>query len=163
MIIFFGMIICGITAIAQTLPAIVGNPDIFNEKSVIVKGELIGDIFDGRDGFWVNLLDSEIAIGIWFPKKEKEKIKFLGRYGIEGDFVKITGVFYKQCIQHKGDMDIHANSLEILKMGSKKDEKLPQSKIIFAFFLGIISLAAIGVLHLFSRRESLPNDREFLS
>ncbi|MCM8758290.1 MAG: DNA-binding protein [Candidatus Omnitrophica bacterium] len=144
---------------AQTLKALISSPDMFDGKVVIVQGELIGDIFSGRDGFWVNILDSGTAIGLWVPESEKNKIKFLGRYGIEGDYVKITGIFHKQCVQHAGDMDIHVSCFEIIKRGSYKKEQLPLEKIIFAFSLGIVSLAAIGILHLLSHKGSPPHNQ----
>lgn len=145
-------------ASAQTISALVNSPEKFDGKLVEVEGELIGDIISGKGGFWVNLLNSDRSIGIWLPDKEKEKIKFLGRYGIQGDFVKITGIFHHYCIEHKGDCDIHVLSLEIVKEGSEKQENLPVEKVIFAFSLGIVSLAAIGILQLLSRKESLQHD-----
>lgn len=158
-VIFLGiLVLCNISQ-AQTVPALIGNPEFFDGCSVIVKGELIGDIIEGRNGFWINLLESEKAIGVWLPDVEREKIKFLGRYGIQGDIVEIEGTFHKNCIQHKGDMDIHAISIKIIQRGMIEEEQIPVEKIIFAFSLGIVSLAAIGILHLLSRRESLPPDR----
>ncbi|MCX7705073.1 MAG: DNA-binding protein [bacterium] len=158
-IVISGMAVFCIAGWAQTVRALITNPDMFDEKTVIVEGELIGDIFKGRSGFWVNMLDSGMAIGVWFHDSEKEKIKFLGKYGVVGDFVRITGVFHKRCIQHSGDMDIHASTLEILKRGTEKKEEIPVEKVIFAFSLGVVSLAAIGILHLLSRKESLPHNR----
>lgn len=158
-IVFVGLFVLFSACKAQTVRSLISNPDFFDGKFISVKGELIGDIFDGKNGFWVNMLDSGIAIGIWLPESEKEKIKFLGMYGVEGDFVNIKGVFYQRCIQHNGDMDIHATSLEILKRGTLKQEEISIEKVIFAFSLGIVSLAAIGILHLLSRKESPPRNQ----
>ncbi len=143
---------------AQTISAIINNPDLFDGKIVTVRGELIGDIMTGKGGFWVNILDSESAIGVWLPDSEKGKIKFLGKYGVQGDFVQIKGIFNKRCIEHTGDTDIHAISLQILKTGMEKNEEIPVEKVVFAFSLGIVSLAAIGILHFLSRKESPPYD-----
>ncbi len=142
---------------AQTninVSALIGNPSLFDGNMVEIEGELIGDIIEGKDGFWVNLLDSETAIGLWCPLKEKGKIKFLGRYRVKGDFVKIKGIFHSHCVQHTGDMDIHVGSIEILKQGQKIPEEIPVDKVLSAIFLGFVSLSAIGILHLLSRRET---------
>lgn len=157
--VLFGILVLYSFSQAQTVPALIGNSELFDGKTVVVKGELIGDIIEGRSGFWVNLLESENAIGVWLQNSEKEKIKFLGRYGVQGDIVQIEGIFHKNCIQHKGDMDIHAVSLKVLQKGMVKEEQIPLEKVIFAFSLGIVSLAAIGILHLISRRESPPSDQ----
>ncbi|MCM8822262.1 MAG: DNA-binding protein [Candidatus Omnitrophica bacterium] len=157
-LILFGLLALWGISSSQTVSALINNPEMFDGKTVVVKGELIGDIINGRNGFCVNILDSGKAIGVWFSESEREKIEVLGRYGVKGDFVRIKGVFYKNCAQHTGDMDIHAGFLEILERGRKKDEDVPVEKVVFAFSLGIVSLAAIGILHLLYRRESLPRD-----
>ncbi|HOK80002.1 MAG TPA: hypothetical protein PK303_04930 [bacterium] len=142
----------------QSIPALVSNPDLFDGKIVTVDGELVGDIIEGKGGFWVNVLEADVAIGVWCPSNTREKIKFLGKYDVEGDVVRITGVFHKRCVEHTGDTDIHAGSIEVLKQGRIKEEQIPIEKVIFAFSLGIVSLAAIGLLHILTRRESLPGD-----
>lgn len=134
--------------------ALVENPSLFDGKIVEIEGELVGDIIESKDGFWVNVLDSKSVIGVWCLPGEKEKIKFLGRYGIKGDYVRVKGVFHKECVQHTGDRDIHAGSIDILKQGHKVSEEIPLDKVLFAIFLGVVSLSAIGILHLLSRRES---------
>jgi len=157
-IIFALLLLVGYTCYGQTVSALVNNPDLFDGKTVIVKGELVGDIIEGKDGFWVNLLDSGVAIGIYLPYSEKGKIKFLGKYDVTGDFVKIKGVFHKRCIEHAGDTDIHSVSMEVISQGMKKEEEIPVEKIIFAFSLGIVGLAAIGILHILTRREAPGDD-----
>ncbi|MGB9641819.1 MAG: DNA-binding protein [Candidatus Ratteibacteria bacterium] len=142
----------------QSIPALVNNPDLFDGKIVSVDGELVGDIIEGKGGFWVNVLEADVAIGVWCPLAARGKIKFLGRYDVEGDIVRVEGVFHKRCVEHTGDMDIHAGSIEVLKQGRIKEEEIPIEKVIFAFSLGIVSLAAIGLLHILTRRESLHGD-----
>ena len=142
----------------QSISALVSNPDLFDGKVVIVDGEFVGDIIEGKDGFWANLLESDVAIGIWCPLNAREKIKFLGKYGVEGDTVRIRGIFHKICVEHTGDMDIHASSIEVLQQGRIREEEIPMEKVIFAFSLGIVSLAAIGLLHILTRRESPHGD-----
>jgi len=140
-----------------SVSALITNPTLFNGRIVQVEGELVGDIIEGRDGFWVNLLDSETAIGVWCPSAEKSKIRFLGRYKVQGDYVRVIGVFHRQCGQHAGDIDIHANSIDVLQQGYEVSEEIPLEKVFFAIFLGIVSLSAIGILQILSRRETHPH------
>ncbi|MCM8825845.1 MAG: hypothetical protein NC937_06915, partial [Candidatus Omnitrophica bacterium] len=99
-LILFGLLALWGISSGQTVSALVNNPVLFDGKIVVVKGEGIGDIINGRNGFCVNILDSGKAIGVWFSESEREKIEVLGRYKVKGDFVQIRGVFYKNCIQH---------------------------------------------------------------
>lgn len=144
----------GYTSSRISVGALVENPSLFDGKIVEIEGELVGDIIEGKDGFWVNLLDGKSAIGVWCLPGEKEKIRFLGRYGVNGDYVRVKGIFHRECGQHTGDIDIHAGSIDILKQGHKVPEEIPLDKVLFAIFLGVVSLSAIGILHLLSRRES---------
>jgi len=153
----FGRIIFLYGGDRTNVSALITNPTLFDGRIVQVEGELVGDIIEGNDGFWVNLLDSKSAIGIWCPVVEKAKIRFLGRYEVQGDYVRITGVFHRQCGQHAGDIDIHANSVDVLQQGYEVPEEIPLEKAFFAIFLGIVSLAAIGILQVLSRRETHPN------
>ncbi len=166
-IIFLILLLTGIRYVAAdtriNVAALVMNPSLFDGKTVMVEGEFVGDIIEGKDGFWVNLLDFETAIGLWCPMKEKEKIRFLGRYNVKGDYVRAIGIFHNQCQQHNGDIDIHVISLTLLEQGQQLSEKVSLEEVLFAIFLGIVSLFAIGILHILSRREGRSDKQKFSS
>jgi len=122
-----------------TLKALVSSGD-FDQKVVAVKGEVIGEVIKGDEGFWVNIKSKETNIGIFSPQsKEFNKIKHWGSYGQVGDTIKVTGVFYKNCPQHQIS-DIHLEELIIINKGHKVKELVSSKKmrlavILFAVFI----------------------------
>jgi hypothetical protein len=101
------------------------------------------------DFVWVNLNDGENAIGIWLDKELAKEVKFAGSYQTKGDQLGIAGVFHRVCIQHGGDMDIHAQEIRKINPGKLVKEELDKGKRNLAFILlGILCLALI-----FARRR----------
>ncbi len=103
------------TAVSST-DLIEGAKDL-NGREVVYAGEVIGDIMIRGDHAWVNISDGSNAIGVWLKAANMQGIAIPGRYGVHGDEVRLTGVFYRACPEHGGDMDIHARQAEILKKG----------------------------------------------
>lgn len=87
---------------------LINNAKEYDGKSVVYTGEVIGDVMVRGDFVWVNLNDGENAIGIWLDKETAKEIQFTGSYRAKGDRLEVTGVFHRACIQHGGDLDIHA-------------------------------------------------------
>jgi len=122
----------------------------YDGKTVVYVGEAIGDVMVRGDFVWVNLNDGENAIGIWLDKELAKEIKYTGSYQAKGDRLEIAGVFHRSCIQHGGDMDIHAQNLRKISPGELVKEKLHTGKRNFTIILlGILCLVLI-----FVRRQS---------
>ena len=145
---------CGMVCYAQQISSteLINNTKEYDGKSVVYVGEVIGDVMVRGDFVWVNLNDGENAIGIWLNKELAKEIQFTGSYHAKGDRLEITGVFQRNCIQHGGDMDIHAQDIRKISPGKLVKEKLDKGKISFTFILlGILCLAFIFVRHQRSR------------
>src|SRR4030042_6640936 len=110
----------------------------YDGKTVVYAGEVIGDVMVRGDFAWVNLNDGENTIGVWLNKELAREIQFTGSYHTKGDQLEITGVFQRSCIQHGGDMDIHAQSMRKISPGRPINEQLVTGKRNFALILLLI-------------------------
>ena len=140
-----------ISAYAQESTAIdslINNEKTYNNKTVVVEGEAIGEVLERGDYAWVNINDGTNAIGIWMTESDAKTIEYFGDYKHVGDTLRITGVFSDDCKQHGGDVDIHAASMEIIKKGNTVDDKVSNSKAITA---AILLCAALVIAYIYLR------------
>ena len=108
---------------------IIENANQLESMEIQYKGEAIGDIMyrDNQEYGWVNVSDSENAIGIWASKQELEKIKTLGKYEVIGDTILVTGKVHSACVDHGGDLDIHATNIEVIENGYQNKQQFNES------------------------------------
>lgn len=123
----------------------------YDNSQVVYEGEIIGDIMKRGEYTWINVHDGANAIGVWLPTSEARKINYAGSYKYQGDIVRITGEFHRACTQHGGDLDIHANKLEIVKIGFKHDIPLDITKVIWT---AVFSAVALGMF-LYTKQEKM--------
>lgn len=124
----------------------------YDGKIVSYQGEVIGDVMLRGDFAWVNANDGLNAIGIWVSKDLARKITLTGSYKFFGDTISVEGKFNRACLQHGGDLDIHANSLAILEKGYAVKETISIQKIIaslaflaIVLFLGLLRILRKGI------------------
>lgn len=130
------------------------NSEKYNGKKVIVTGEVIGEPASSGKNFWVNITNGEFFIGVFLEKKDIIKIKRFGRYLVTGDTVRVVGVYNEYCLEHFGDNDIHAETLEIVKEGEIFEEEIDIKTLIMVFILGVL----IIFFRFYSRRNNPPKD-----
>ena len=139
---------CAAVCYAQPLSSteLINNAKDHDGKSVVYAGEVVGDIMARGDFVWANVNDGENAIGIWLSKELAGEIEFGGSYHARGDRVEITGIFHRGCIQHGGDLDIHAQDISMISPGRSVSEESYTGKRNFTFILlGVLSLVLIFV------------------
>ncbi|MDP2940412.1 MAG: DNA-binding protein [Candidatus Omnitrophota bacterium] len=123
----------------------------YDNKTVSFQGEVIGDIMRRGNFAWVNINDFANAIGIWLKADLTKEISYAGSYKFRGDVVLVQGTFNRACPQHGGDLDIHANSLEIIGTGKAIAEKLDIDKYKASLgFLGVV--LCFGILRLLRKK-----------
>lgn len=116
------------------------SPAKFNRRYVEIEGEVIGEALNAEEGFWLNLVSQGCNIAIFVPKEElMEDLKYWGSYKEQGDYVRIKGIFYKDCPQHQ-ERDVHAEKIEVIKQGFVKKEELAPYKVRLSIYLFIICL-----------------------
>jgi len=128
---------------------------LLNNKKVVIIGECIGDIIKYEDDIWVNIKTQDgYFIGVVLNKKEAEKIKYLGRYRVKGDIIKVVGIFHSNCPVHFGEMDIHSNKIEVLQRGEIYEEKIQKKKVFLSLILSFTILFFIYYFHRVAPKDS---------
>lgn len=118
---------------------LIENSKKIDSSNITLKGEAIGEGMNRGKYSWVNISDGSTAMGIWIESTLANNIKNYGKYGYKGDLVKINGTFNRACSEHGGDMDIHANSVEIIKAGGSITIPISNSKKVIALLLTFIT------------------------
>lgn len=108
---------------------LIQNAKEYDGKEVVFQGEVIGDIMKRGNFCWVNISDGKSAIGVFLENSIIGDIKFRGDYDHIGDIVEARGIFHRSCIEHGGDLDIHASYMAKLKDGHKIIHKIDQKKV----------------------------------
>ncbi len=141
-ILFLSCSVCFAEPISSS--ELINNAKLYDGKTVVYEGEVIGDVMARGAYAWVNLNDGRNAIGIWTRKDLAGDIIHTGNYKARGDWIEVTGVFNRACAEHGGDLDIHAQAIRKLAGGRPLLERLNLSKRNLAFILvGVLCLVWI--------------------
>lgn len=126
---------------------ILSSPEAFDGEYVEIEGEVIGEMLKGNEGGWINILGHSGSIGIFLSDiNVGEKISYWGDYRAKGDWLRIEGIFNKNCPLHHIS-DIHLENLEVIKEGAINEDFVPPFKINMAIISSIMCLT-IGVMYL---------------
>ena len=150
--------LCGTICYAQPISSteLINKAREYDGKRVVYEGEVVGDVMARGDFVWANVNDGENAIGIWLSKELAGEIRFAGSYHATGDRLEITGVFHRACIQHGGDVDIHAQNIRKISPGRSVGEELNTGKRNLTFvLLGVLALVLIFVRRRRSKESGL--------
>jgi len=150
--------------------SLVDNANAWNGHVITFTGEAIGEDMVRRKIAWIHLNDDaymwkNIEEGakldgynsghaVWISADLITKIRFFGDFKHEGDVVKIVGTFNAVCPQHGGDMDIHASTLEIVRVGHPVHHIINPSRAIFAGVLLAVAFALHRVRTIIRRRHA---------
>jgi len=121
---------------------LINNAKNYNGNTVVYKGEVIGDIMPRGEYAWINVNDEKNAIGIWIKKELIKDIIYRGSYKAKGDLVEITGVFHRSCVEHGGDLDIHAQTITKISSGNVVSHTVNAKEINFALGLFLMIILA---------------------
>jgi hypothetical protein len=117
----------------------------YDNKEIVYEGEIIGDIMARGKHAWINLSDGINAIGIWVDRAMLNDIKYTGDFGFKGDIVEVKGVFHRSCLDHGGDLDIHALSIKVVRRGYSYPNRVNNDKVRAIFILSL-TLALLALL-----------------
>jgi len=126
---------------AQTSTSLelINNAKQYDGKIITYKGEVIGDVMIRGEHAWLHVNDGIIAIGIWAPKTMVQDIRYAGDYHKKGDTVEVSGTFHRSCLEHGGDLDIHAFGINKITPGSLVIQPISKKKV----YIGISSLILV--------------------
>lgn len=155
---FFILAFCVLSftyAHAQPLSSVelIKNSRLYEGKTVVFAGEVIGDVMLRSDYAWVNLNDGTNAIGVWVERSLASQIHNSGSYKSRGDWIEVVGLFNRSCLQHGGDLDIHAQSLRKLSTGGLVIERFNLGKRNLTITLAAL-LSLVWILSLLKKKPS---------
>jgi len=143
---------------------LVEKPKQFNGTRVTFTGEAIGEVMVRGDYAWIHLNDDAYmernaeegaklggynsGMAIWVPAALTKQIDTYGDYKHEGSIVQISGTFNAACKEHGGDMDIHADSVTMIRPGHVVVDPVPGWKAALAAGLALLA----GALYWIERK-----------
>lgn len=135
--------------------SLIENARSWNGRRVSFTGEAVGEGMRRGDMAWIHVNDDaymwkNIEEGaklsgynsgqaVWLAARDMRRVTFYGGYKHEGDVARVVGVFHAACPEHGGDMDIHAESLEIVRTGHPVDPPLNRSRLVWGLALMLLS------------------------
>lgn len=156
---------------------LIENMDAYDGHEVVFRGEVVGDVMVRGEYAWITVNDDHYSrealheagklrggnsgMGIWLPSAEAEQVTIVGRYGTVGDFVEVRGIFNADCVEHGGDVDIHATSLEVLEPGRHLDID-PGWELYVAAILSIVFVLATMTPFLRRRARDMRSARALM-
>ena len=114
-----------------------------DHQTVVIEAEVIGEVLERGDYAWLNVNDVSNAIGVYLRLDQTTQLHVFGGYAHFGDTIRVIGTFERSCIEHGGEMDIHATSIEIIKPGYVTEHLVTAWKFVLAIIL--LSIAGIGL------------------
>jgi len=140
--IYAGNILCVLNGNAQSAGSLelLNNTKKYDGQTVVYKGEIIGDIMVRGDYTWLHVNDGGAAIGVWVPNALIKDIRYAGDYHTRGDIVKVSGIFYRSCLEHGGDLDIHASAVGKITSGNSIHHSTDKEKLRTAIFSSMVML-----------------------
>lgn len=135
-------------------------------KSVTFTGEAVAGAMRRGDNAWIHINDDAYYLrnveegaplggynsghAVWLDADLADKVTNYGDYTHEGDVVTVRGTFNAACGQHGGDMDIHADALDVVRPGHVVHEPIRFGKLGF----GVALLLMAALLWAANRRTS---------
>ena len=107
------------------------------------RGELVTAILNRGEYSWINLNDGANAIGVWCKSSLLGEMKFAGDYKNRGDTIEVNGIFNRACSVHNGELDIHADTVKILKKGHSITRATDLKRINSAIALFILTIFTV--------------------
>jgi hypothetical protein len=142
----FNFFLLPLICFAQSISSseLINNAKLYDGKVVTYEGEVIGDIMVRGEHAWINVNDGQNAIGIWIGRNSTKDIFYTGSHKFKGDWVEVAGLFQRACLQHGGDLDIHAQTIRKIRQGREIIERLNMNKRNLVFvLLGVLCLVWI--------------------
>ncbi len=144
------MLICHATPV-QTL---VENGTYYDGRSVVIQGEVIGDVLQRGMNAWLNVLSQEgVAIGVLCSMNDTRGIKMVGNYKQHGDTVLVNGVFHRFYKEQGGETAIVADSVLVTAPGYLTPEKISPFRAAFGMFCLMLGLGMWAVYQFFIKKR----------
>ena len=124
-----------------SLNDLLSEPKKYDHQKLEVQGETIGFPIKKKNGWFINVDIGGGVIGVF--TKELPKIERYGQYKEKGDVVRVKGVFYNTCQEHRGETDLHAQSIEIIERGKTMPHPIKKANVIAAILLSFLAILLV--------------------
>lgn len=126
-----------------------------DQQTVIIQAEAIGEVLERGEHAWINVNDGGNAIGVYLTIDQAQQVKVFGGYANIGDTVKVIGIFNRACVEHGGEMDIHAASITVIKAGQPTIHEVSSLKFVMSIILLTMALAGLYLRRHYFRKQSI--------
>ncbi|MBU0633489.1 MAG: hypothetical protein KKB82_00900 [Candidatus Omnitrophica bacterium] len=131
---------CGYSSSDVSTADLIKESAFWDGQIVVISGEAVGVPIKLERNVWLNIYDGKRAIGVFCSKNAVQSLNF-GDYNYTGDVLEVTGKFNAHCPEHRGEMDMHAESIKITSCGWRRTHRPAAAKV----KLAIICLVAAFV------------------
>lgn len=123
-------------------------------SEVSFTGETVGDVVNAEAGYkWVNIMGTaDTVISVRMTDEQAGLIQNSGSYQATGTVFKIAGTYHIACAEHQGELDVHADEVEVTDAGGPTTHLIASGRIMLACIVCLIA-AAILVTFFFARRR----------
>ncbi len=116
-----------------------------NGRKLNYRGELVTAILNRGEYSWINLNDGSNAIGVWCKSSLLGGVKFAGDYKNRGDIIEVNGTLNRACSIHNGELDIHADTVKIVKKGHSLVRAIDLKRINSAIVLFAFTILTVVI------------------
>ncbi len=142
-----------------TIESLFEQASLYNERTVQIVGEVIGDRIETNDGTgncWVMLTSMDegnaSSISVMLSSEQAGQIDRFGRYGVTGTTLQVRGIYHQACSEHDGLPDIHATNSSVLAKGVDHPDLLELGDFIPGIVAVVIGLILMGAFYLARER-----------
>ncbi len=150
--------------------ALVEDANEWDRRVITFTGEAVGEAMRRGDMAWIHLNDDPYGleetvglsgfnsgVGVWAESRLVSRIAVFGGYGRHGDIVEVTGTFHAACPAHGGDLDIHADSLRIVRAGHDTANPISRPKMLAAAIMAASTAGLFLAFAILRRRSASKN------
>lgn len=146
-----------------TSEVIVSCPARFDGLRVTYIGEAVGDLLLRDGGAWLLVNDDDYALtvgplpthrdhrgtngglSVWLPDPLPDQLTGLGRPGVWGDVIEVTGAIVRTDAADGGGLTLRADELTVLQPSRSVDEPLDRPRLLLAIAAVLAAGLAVAV------------------
>lgn len=151
-------LLIGVQAQLISIQELLNQSKALDQQTVIIEAEVILEVLERGDMAWLNVNDGTNAIGVYLPIKMTEELDSFGDHQNQGDRVRIEAVFYRNCPEHGGEMDLHAINLSIIEEGFVMERPISTWKFSFAIVGFTLSMFSLWMYRMYRKSIRKANE-----